>query len=259
MKYVTSILRSLICFFSRKKKKMPKSLNNIEKYLDLVEGLLIKFKGVVKSDNLKKDKFYSILFLCKFYEVIYDINVLIQANRYNSIPILFRTTLEISFDIKNIKNSEDYLDKLAYTAAKKEISRLKSLTIITEYSANKGIQNQIEIYENIVSKIPVDSQKTVQIIDKMRNVDSSNLLYRVVYSKLCKETHSNMIELEKHFFKLKDSQITFIYDVSTTDLDKEKFIDAINLTILDTIIAAAQINNIDTSEYENILSEFSYK
>lgn len=258
MEYMISVLRSLINFLFLGKKKMSASSYNIDQYLDLIEEVLTKFKGVVKSNELKKDKFYSILFLCKFYELICDINVLMHSDRYNSIPILFRAALEVSFDIKNIQNSESYLEKLGYTAAKKELTRLNCLSKIEEYCPDDDIQNQIEVYEKIISDIPEDNQKTVQIINKFNNIDSSDILYRVVYSKLCKETHSDMIELQKHFFKLEGNKWTFIYDVAKTDLDKEKFVDVIILTILETIIVTGQINKIDTSKYKNLLSKLGY-
>jgi hypothetical protein len=65
-----------------------------------------------------------------------------------------------------------------------------------------------------------------------------------------------MEEMERHFYKQKGQKHTFIYDVGTTDLDKKEFVDSIIMTILETIVAVARINKIDSSRYEKRLSEF---
>ncbi len=232
------------------------SLYNIDECLNMVEEIFHQSKGTTKNDERLKNRFYSILFMCKFYELIYDINILIKSNRYNSVPVLFRAALEVSIDIKNIGNSDKYIYKLAYTKAKKEKKRLEILERNKEYDATQDLKEQIEVYKSIEGSIPEDCRKEVNIYDKFKGIDQSELLYRIVYSKLCKETHSDMEEMERHFYKQKGGKHTFIYDVGTTDLDKKEFVDSIILTILETIVAVAKINKIDTLRYEKSLSEF---
>ncbi len=234
---------------------MPVSTENFDKYLDLIEELFINLKGVIKVNDQKKDKFYSVLFLCKFFELIYDINVLIKAGRLNSVPILFRAALEVSFDIKNILKSDNYLDKLAYFAAKGEIKRLKSLCNINQKPPSVNVKDYINTLEEIISNIPEACHKEVQIKDKFKKIEGNDILHTVVYSKLCKETHSNIIEIEKHFLKLIKGKYAFVFDVSTIDLDKNMFINGIVLTILETIITVAKITEQDTSEYESQLDK----
>ena len=231
---------------------MPVDSNLFSFYRDLIEEVLIQFKA--KQIKCSKERFYTILFLCKFYELISDINVLIEGNRYNSIPVIFRAALEVSIDLKNISRTDRYLNRLCYSAAKKEFKRLSCLSKNDEYELDQNHKELLAVYEGVVSGLPDGDKKELTVFEKFNKIDESELLYRIVYSKLCKETHSDMIELEKHFVRKIGNKISFKYDVGTTDLDKEDFVSSIKVTILETLVAAGEVCKLDTSKYENMLS-----
>lgn len=236
-----------------KKIRMQEQPKNLAQFIELLDEVLPRLKGSGKLSLVDdRDKWFSILFCCKFYEIVKDIEVLVSAGRFNSIPILLRAALEVSIDIKNIKASPKYLERLAYETARKEITRSNELQKITGYSPQKGTEKRNEEFKKVIAGIEESNGKKpkgLSIKDKFRVEDGNDIFYRIVYQKLCKETHSDMFEMERHFLRDEGGRKVFRYDVTQTDISSEQLVEMIGLTILETLIVAGQINDLDMSKY----------
>ena len=225
----------------------------IDDCLNLIEEVLTsEVAGKIIRENSGANKFYTLLFLCKLYETNSDINLLIQNDRLNSVPILLRSALEISIDIKNIKKSDTYIQTLAYSAAVKKIERLNSISKFKQREPTAKVKREIKNLEGCIENISPECQKSLSMRSKFQKVKKHKALYPIAYSRLCAQTHSDIVELENQFFHSNDGKYEIHFDVGKSCIDRDTLINSIILMILDTLVTAAEIIDLDSTKYREI-------
>lgn len=229
--------------------------NNMNITVDIklsnIDELFSRVNRKLNKDD--KNKFYSILFLCKFYEIVKDIKVLLEAGKLYSVPILLRSINEILYDLKNIERTPHYLDTLAYNSSVQELKRIKILTDLNEYRPSDELLSQNVLFSEIIENTPPAARNKLTKLDKFKNIDGDELLYRIVYSYLSKESHSDIISLENHFVELVNGKIIFRYDINEGDFSLSELVNIINAVIFETVITVANINEIDINEFKDEL------
>ncbi len=224
--------------------------------LSIIDELFSRINRELNEDD--KNKFYSILFLCKFYEIVKDIKVLLEAGKLYSVPILLRSINEILYDLKNIEKTPYYLETLAYNSSLQEIKRIKILTEIKECQPDDQLLSQNKLFSEIIENTPLTAKKILTKLDKFKNVDGDDLFYRIVYSYLSKESHSDIISLENHFVEMVNGNIIFRYDINEGNFSLSELINIVNVVIYESIITVGNINEIDISDFKKEL-ETIYK
>jgi hypothetical protein len=230
-------------------------MNNIIE-LDAIHDLMKKLH--VNKDE--KNKIFSILFICKFYDTIKDIALLLHNDSLNSIPILLRVAIVILYDLKNIEINPHYLEFLVYSSAKNEIKRINQIEKIKviDDELKKAREDYSLLIDNM--DIPKKAKKgEIPEIFKFNNVIGDDLFYRIVYSYLSKEIHSNILLLEKQYLKITGNKITFTYNSNHSFFSKEELITIVNITIYEVLFVIGKIFALDVSRYENTLSHYYTK
>ena len=188
-----------------------------------------------------------------------DIKVLLEAGKLYSVPILLRSINEILYDLKNIEKTPHYLDTLAYNSSEQEIKRIKILAELKEYQPDHEMLSQIKLFSGIIENTPQEARLKLSKFDKFKNIDGDELFYRIVYSYLSKESHSDIISLENHFVELVNEKIIFRYDINEGDFSLSELVKIINAIIYESVITVGNINEIDISDFKKELETIYHK
>jgi len=226
--------------------------------LDEIDVLIEELK--LRLNNDEKNKIFSILFICKFYDIVKDIELLLRNDSLNSILILLRVAIVVLYDLKNIEKNPHYLESLVYSSAKGEIKRINQ---IEKFGAIDDTLKKVrDDYSLLIDNmnIPENEKKDkIDEIHKFNKITGDDLFYRKVYSYLSNEIHSNIFLLEKQYMKTNGNKITFTYNDNHSLFTKEELIKIINMTIYEVLITISKIFSLDVSKYESMLNHYYSK
>ncbi len=215
-------------------KILLKELNKLVDELMIEKVTLINRSKVIHSSKI---------LLCKLYQIVNDINILLERDSLNSIHILMRPIIHIVVDLKNIITDEKYTNKIALKYAKNELNKLnKKESNRPLKPSDKQLKKQ---YEKNISELEQESVKVISEKKKFNILNDDNAFYTHVYSKLSDDSHANIGYLTYCLSEIRNGKIKYKIKENVSGLKKGEIIRVLNVIILESVILIKKINNID--------------
>ncbi|MFA0672365.1 DUF5677 domain-containing protein [Vibrio splendidus] len=162
----------------------------------------------LEMQNNYKYHAYSVGLYCSLIELSQSFEILTRGYVHTGALVLFRSFMEHYVDLKNLRNSEEYIDVLDLDNG---YSHLKQLNHAKD--GNPYFSSLVYLADTEIPRIQEENKRLAEKLGKKRYLilDKFELAgmedeYKGLYTYLCCEAHSSLSSIVKRHFRKDDAK-----------------------------------------------------
>ncbi|EGR3203826.1 hypothetical protein DC889_24685 [Vibrio parahaemolyticus] len=162
----------------------------------------------LEMQNNYKYHAYSVGLYCSLIELSQSFEVLTRDYVHTGALVLFRSFMEHYVDLKNLRNSESYVDVLDLDNGSSHLKQLKQAK-----DGNPYFSSLVYLADTEIPRIQEENKKLAEklgkkkysVLDKFQLAGMENE-YKGLYAYLCSEAHSSLSSIVKRHFRKDDAK-----------------------------------------------------